>query len=151
MAETDQNSFYLLQRELLSCSTSLTYLILSLEGLETSVAFNMHRRPSNSSESPILPYPSPPLPTQTHHPSIIVPTLALVESVAGAAHYSGTNVDPDSIKRRRGSREKHSSHHENVEREHQRVLDDLHELYCCRPTSEIFDRTWRRDAVFEVG
>ncbi|KAJ2917231.1 hypothetical protein MD484_g3168, partial [Candolleomyces efflorescens] len=28
-------------------------------------------------------------------------------------------------------------------------MDDLKELYCCRPTREIFERSWRKDAIFE--
>jgi hypothetical protein len=80
-----------------------------------------------------------------------VPTPALVESVAGAAHYSGIQVDPDSLKRRRDSGERRLSQSGDVQGHHQRVLDDLKELYCCRPTPEIFDRTWNPDAVFEVS
>lgn len=30
-----------------------------------------------------------------------------------------------------------------------RIMADLKELYCCRPSKEIFERTWRPDAVFE--
>lgn len=30
------------------------------------------------------------------------------------------------------------------------LLSDLRELYGCRPSVEIFERSWRRDAVFEV-
>ncbi|KAH6918942.1 hypothetical protein BKA70DRAFT_1248725 [Coprinopsis sp. MPI-PUGE-AT-0042] len=33
--------------------------------------------------------------------------------------------------------------------DHQRVLDDLRELYCCRPTKEIIDRLFRKDVEFE--
>lgn len=29
------------------------------------------------------------------------------------------------------------------------VMNDLKELYCCRPSLEIFQRSWRNDAVFE--
>lgn len=32
-----------------------------------------------------------------------------------------------------------------------RIMVDLNELYCCRPSKEIFERTWRPDAVFEVS
>jgi len=28
-------------------------------------------------------------------------------------------------------------------------MEDLKELYCCRPRLEIFQRSWRQDAVFE--
>lgn len=30
-----------------------------------------------------------------------------------------------------------------------RIMADLKELYCCRPSEEIFERTWSPDAVFE--
>jgi hypothetical protein len=94
--------------------------------------------------------PSLNLPTITHHASINVPTPALVESVAGAAHYSGIKVDPGMLKRRHSSHERRMSHGE-VKADHERVLEDLKELYCLRPTWEIFDRTWRKDAVFEAS
>lgn len=32
-----------------------------------------------------------------------------------------------------------------------RIIADLNELYCCRPLKEIFERTWRPDAVLEVS
>jgi hypothetical protein len=32
-----------------------------------------------------------------------------------------------------------------------RIMADLKELYCCRPSKEIFERTWRPDAIFEVS
>ena len=27
----------------------------------------------------------------------------------------------------------------------------MEKLFCCRPTKEIFQRSWKEDAVFEVG
>ncbi|PPQ68965.1 hypothetical protein CVT24_000354 [Panaeolus cyanescens] len=121
----------------------------------SSVSAHRHRRShSRSSQSrPLSPRarsPSPPSPTQTFHPNplpIIIPTPALVESVAGAAHYSGAKVDSDSMLKHRRS----SSHHApgEITTNHRRVLDDLNELYCCRPTLDIFERSWNKDAVFE--
>lgn len=92
---------------------------------------------------------SPP-PSQKFHPPMhipSVPTPALLESVAGGAHYAGVNVEPGSVlKHRRSST---SRPHNVLKHDHIRVLDDLTELYCCRPTLEIFQRSWNKDAVFE--
>ncbi|EDR10915.1 uncharacterized protein LACBIDRAFT_315907 [Laccaria bicolor S238N-H82] len=94
---------------------------------------------------------SPSPPSQTFHPSILphsVPTPALVESVAGAAHYSGVRVDSDTQLKHHRTNSCHQSPAElNID--HRHVLDDLKELFCCRPTREIFDRSWNRDAVYE--
>ena len=105
-----------------------------------------HRRCSSSSSSSPRP-PSPP--SQTYYPSILsMPTPALVESAAGGAHYSGVKVDSEMLlKHRRNSSFKQ---HTEIEHYHQRILEDLTELYCCRPTQEIFERSWHRDAEFEV-
>jgi len=103
---------------------------------------------SSDASSDVPRPPSPGLPTQTHHSSILVPTPALVESVAGGAHYSGSKVDPEGLRRRHSSHDRRMSHGE-VKADHKRVMEDLNELYCGRPTREIFDRTWTKDAVFE--
>ncbi|KAF5324445.1 hypothetical protein D9611_004314 [Ephemerocybe angulata] len=108
--------------------------------------------------SPLLSPPprSPSPPSQTFHAASIlpsVPTPSLLESVAGAAHYSGVKLDPEAIaqKRRRRSLSAHraSEDGEVGSAAHQRVLDDLKELFCCRPTTEIFERSWRKDATFQ--
>jgi len=99
-----------------------------------------HRSPSSGSNSE---------PSQTHHHSLlptVMPTPALVESVAGAAHYSGGHVD--SMNRRHSSHD-HNDTHTEVKADHRRVLEDIRELYECRPTPEIFERSWHKDAVFE--
>ncbi len=104
---------------------------------------------SAHSSSPRSPSP----PSQTFHSSILphsIPTPALLESVAGAAHYSGVKVDPEALKHRRASMDRRSSANEPVKADHQRIMADLKELYCCRPTVEIFERSWNKDAVFEV-
>jgi hypothetical protein len=94
--------------------------------------------------------PSPPSPTMTYHANLVtIPTPALVESVAGAAHYSGARLDHETHKRRRSSHGTGDRHTE-LKPSHQRVLDDLNELFGCRPTLEIFERSWSKDAVFEV-
>jgi hypothetical protein len=108
---------------------------------------NMSIRP-HSPERPR----SPSNPTITYHPSLFpssIPTPALLESVAGGAHYSGVKIERDTAKIRRHSSGVRTSHIQ-IKGDHQRVLDDMNELYCCRPTREIFERRWRPDASFEV-
>ena len=109
-----------------------------------------HRSLSRESRSHRQATRSPSPPTQTFHPSILphlVPTPALVESVAGGAHYAGVRVDADSSVRHR--RSSTSQSHTVLKHDHQRILDDLTELYCCRPTLEIFERSWNPEAEFE--
>jgi len=89
-----------------------------------------------------------PLPTQTYHSPILSSSIlipALVESAAGGAHYAGVKVDGGSAMRHRRS----SSQQHYINHEHRRVLGDLTELYCCRPTLEIFERSWSSEAEFE--
>ncbi|EAU88187.2 hypothetical protein CC1G_03859 [Coprinopsis cinerea okayama7 len=107
------------------------------------------RSPSHTSTGPPPRSPSPP--SQIFHKSLSippVPTPALLESVAGAAHYSGVPVDGSTGKRRRRSSARPTDV-KNLKPDHQRVLDDLKELYCGRPSVEIFERSFRKDAVFE--
>jgi hypothetical protein len=110
-----------------------------------------HRSASRDSwSSKGLQSPSPP--SLTYHRSILpqsVPTPALVESVAGAAHYSGVRVDPDTLNRRHSSHDRRASHTQ-VKVDHDRAMADLKELYACKPTLEIFERSWSKDAVLEV-
>lgn len=97
-----------------------------------------------------------PGPTQTFHPHILprsVPTPALVESAASGAHYAGIKVDGGSQHRANNhEHQRRSSAHNDVElaADHGRVLEDLKEIFSCRATVEIFERSWRKDAVFEV-
>jgi len=76
-----------------------------------------------------------------------MPTPALVESAAGGAHYSGVKVDSEMLLKHR--RNCSFRQHTEIKHYHQRILEDLTELYCCRPTREIFERSWHRDAEFE--
>ncbi|KAJ7349481.1 hypothetical protein DFH08DRAFT_865497 [Mycena albidolilacea] len=102
-----------------------------------------HRSPSASSRASNEP-------SQTHHHSIlptIVPTPALVESVAGGAHYSGSNVEQP-LKHRNSSHDRPSSH-TDLKADHERVLTDIRSLYELHPDPEIFKRSWHPDAVFE--
>jgi len=95
--------------------------------------------------------PDSSLPSQIHHHSILpcsVPTPALVESVAGGAHYAGVRMDSDAILKQRRSSQDHYNHTE-IKHDHQRIMHDLQELYCCRPTLDIFERSWSKNAVFE--
>lgn len=90
-------------------------------------------------------------PSQTFHPPFLpFPTPVLLESVAGAAHYSGSCVNPDAVMKRRHSDPEQLEVHTELKCEHERVLNDLKELYCARPTMEIFHRSWMPDAIFEV-
>ncbi|KAJ6546459.1 hypothetical protein DFH09DRAFT_1040063 [Mycena vulgaris] len=113
------------------------------------MSFHHHRSPSQSTGHHRSPSSgSNNEPTQTHHHSLLptVPTPALVESVAGGAHYSGGNVEP--LKHRHSSHDRQDTHMD-VKTDHKRVLADIRELYECRPTAEIFERSWHKDAVFE--
>ncbi|RDB24005.1 hypothetical protein Hypma_008815 [Hypsizygus marmoreus] len=107
-----------------------------------------HRSLSQSSTTSRPRSPSPP--SLIYHPTIIpLPTPALVESVAGAAHYSGIKLDHEThLRQRRGSHDA-GDIHTQLKPSHRRVLEDLKELYCCRPTLEIFERSWTKDAEFE--
>jgi hypothetical protein len=69
--------------------------------------------------------------------------------VAGAAHYSGAKVNSGMGHQRRKSFTA-NERHTDLKEEHARVLKDLKELYCCRPTTEIFERSWTKDAIYEV-
>ncbi|KAF8061493.1 hypothetical protein FPV67DRAFT_1673130 [Lyophyllum atratum] len=103
-------------------------------------------RGSTSSNPPRSPSP----PSLTYHPTILpIPTPALVESVAGAAHYSGIKLEIEAPLKRRQSSHDAGDIFTELKPSHQRVLDDLKELYCCRPTLEIFERSWNKDAEFE--
>lgn len=110
-----------------------------------------HRRTTSRDSTASHPPRSPSPPTLTYHPTLLpIPTPALVESVAGAAHYSGSRIDPETaLKHRRSSHEAGDIHTE-LKPSHRRVLRDLKELYGCRPTLEIFERSWNKDAEFEV-
>ncbi|KAJ7134973.1 hypothetical protein C8R43DRAFT_1072814 [Mycena crocata] len=105
-----------------------------------------HRSPSAASAASNNEQPS-----QTHHHSLIptvLPTGGAVVGVAGGAHYSGSHVDPEPLKHRHSSHER-SQTHMDLKADHHRVLEDIRELYELRPTPEIFERSWHKDAVFE--
>jgi len=78
----------------------------------------------------------------------------IVNSVAGGAHYSGAPISDsesengDKIVAPPG---KPTLSLQGDDMIRDRIMADLKELYCCRPSKEIFERTWRPDAVFEVS
>lgn len=112
-----------------------------------------HHSQASSDAHSYPPPRSPSPPSITDHPQIfphVIPTTSLVESVAGAAHYSGAKVDSGMGHQRRKSFTANELH-TDLKEEHTRVLKDLTELYCCRPSAEIFERTWTKDAIFEVN
>lgn len=125
-----------------------SYLLTSQHSdiiLYAQMSNHHHRSPSASSRASNEP-------SQTHHHSIlptIVPTPALVESVAGGAHYSGSNVEQP-LKHRNSSHDRPSSH-TDLKADHERVLTDIRSLYELHPNPELFTRSWHPDAVFEVG
>ncbi|KAH0584263.1 hypothetical protein H2248_009812 [Termitomyces sp. 'cryptogamus'] len=114
-------------------------------------AMSKHRRTLSRGSATSNPPRSPSPPTLTyHHPPLLpIHTSALVESVAGGAHYSGAKFDNQSPLKRRRSSQDYGENHRQLKPEHRRVLNDLRELYECRPTVDIFERTWSPDAVFE--
>ncbi|KAF8892626.1 hypothetical protein BD779DRAFT_1670300 [Infundibulicybe gibba] len=110
------------------------------------------RHASRDSTASRLSHSSSP-PSQTHHYSLLprtLPTPALVESVAGGAHYSGSKVEHDTspLKQRRSSHDIHERH-TTLKAGHAQVIEDLQELYGCRPTIANFEKSWHRDALFE--
>lgn len=128
------------------------FLLRSVSCYPPNMRSPRHEASTNNHEYPPPRSPSPP--TLTYHPQIlpqVIPTPSLVESVAGAAHYSGVKVNSGSgIHHRRRSSTALEQHTE-LKEEHGYVMKDLVELYCCRPTPEIFERSWTKDATFEVN
>ncbi|GLB35319.1 putative NAD-binding protein [Lyophyllum shimeji] len=103
-------------------------------------------RGSTSSRSPRDQSP----PSLTYHPTILpLPTPSLVESVAGAAHYSGTKIESETPLKHRQDSHEAPDDHTQLKPGHQRALNDLRELYGGRPTLEILERSWHEDAEFE--
>ncbi|KAG2349369.1 hypothetical protein BDR05DRAFT_871625 [Suillus weaverae] len=94
---------------------------------------------ASDSASPTMIYHRPTL-------QIPLPISDIIYSAAGGAHYSGAPVseNDDQIVTSPG---KPIPPMDDTIRD--RIMADLKELYCCRPSKEIFERTWRLDAVFE--
>ncbi|KAL1742790.1 hypothetical protein HDZ31DRAFT_42449 [Schizophyllum fasciatum] len=91
--------------------------------------------------------PSPGRPCSTFHPSLIpVPTPSLVASAASGARYTGSKVHSS---HRASISHEHSEVHTELHADHERVLQDIKELYLGRPAPELFERSWNPQAVFE--
>ncbi|KAI6111504.1 hypothetical protein EV401DRAFT_1868388 [Pisolithus croceorrhizus] len=102
------------------------------------------------------PLSSSPRPTITYHhsPTLLpVPPPQIAHAAVGGAHYS-TMYTSQHARRRSSSgskpRRASQSARDVEESERQKIVDDLNELFCCRPSIDIFKRTWRHDAVFEA-
>jgi len=107
---------------------------------------------------------NPNFPTHTYHSSLLprsIPTSALLDSVAGGAHYSGV----ESVNERRRSlnrghsltahalgspRPRRQSNLPGAARaSHLAAMDDLKEMYEGHSTKEMIQKRWRKDAAFE--
>ncbi|KAI6006042.1 hypothetical protein EDD15DRAFT_2384668 [Pisolithus albus] len=102
-------------------------------------------QPSSSSPPPTITY--------HHSPTMLpIPPPQIAHAAVGGAHYSTMYTSQHSHRRASsGDRPRRASQSagEMEESERRRIVDDLNELFCCRPSIDIFKRTWRRDAVFE--
>jgi len=103
------------------------------------------------------------LPTQTYHTSLLprsIPTMAMLDSAVGGAHYSGV----ESVNERRRSMRRHSdvvnsptsspsARRQSVQAEpnpvHLTVLDDIKDMYEGYATKEMLQKRWRKDAEYE--
>ncbi|KAI9455601.1 hypothetical protein BJY52DRAFT_1385811, partial [Lactarius psammicola] len=127
--------------------------------------------PPLSPSSSLHPLPHPPspshytnLPTQIYHSSLLprsIPTPALLDSVAGGAHYSGV----ESVNERRRSLIRGHSHatcngqglghrrQSNIpgaaSASHLAAMDDLKEMYEGRATKEMMQKLWQKGAEYE--
>jgi len=72
-----------------------------------------------------------------------------MQALAGGAHFTAGS---ESLEQERELR-KVSSHLNasavKLEGKRRQVVEDVLELFCSRPTAEIFERSWRKDAIFE--
>ncbi|KAI6109890.1 hypothetical protein F5141DRAFT_1215345 [Pisolithus sp. B1] len=98
------------------------------------------------------PTSSSPRPTITYHhsPTLLpVPPPQIAHAAVGGAHYS-TMYTSQHARRRSSSggkpRRASQSARDVEDSERQKIVDDLNELFCCRPSIDIFKRTWRHDA-----
>jgi hypothetical protein len=130
----------------------LIYTLLALEPLDSyEVPAMTTSQETPSAHDTSLKSSDSASPTMTYHRQTLhipLPIPDIVYSAAGGAHYSGAPVseNDDEVVTSPG---KPSPPMDDTIRD--RVMADLKELYCCRPTKQIFERTWRPDAVFEVS
>lgn len=99
-------------------------------------------------------YVLPPLCVRIADLSITFDPWTLLFSALVAAHYSSTSQSPTrsthSLRRSSDAMSLDPNQPEvTLEGKRKQVLDDVSELFCSRPTIEIFKRSWRPDAVFE--
>ncbi|KIJ44359.1 hypothetical protein M422DRAFT_30497 [Sphaerobolus stellatus SS14] len=100
----------------------------------------------HTSDHPERP-PSPPTITRVHSPTVSIPTPGLLLSVAEGAHYSGLPRHSKSERRRASFGPGISE--ASLSRARRQVIEDVKELFSGHPSVKIFERSWRRDAVFE--
>ncbi|KAI0807259.1 hypothetical protein C8Q74DRAFT_1226773 [Fomes fomentarius] len=97
-----------------------------------------------------------PSPVITHHHSSSphpLPTRDLLGSIASGAHYSGSLQHPDDpplhARRWRARSRDRSTEDPEVQAYFKGVMDDLGQLYCCKPTFEVIHRRFRDNATIE--
>ncbi|KAI0713230.1 hypothetical protein C8Q76DRAFT_796215 [Earliella scabrosa] len=83
-----------------------------------------------------------------------LPIPDLLNSIASGAHYSGGYQEraadqPLHPKPWRARSRERSSDHPEVELRFKDVMDDLEQLYCCKPTPDIIQRRFRADATVD--
>ncbi|KAH7889779.1 hypothetical protein F5I97DRAFT_1924298 [Phlebopus sp. FC_14] len=88
----------------------------------------------------------------THHASTIPmpgpPKVA--HSAAGGAHYTGASITTAGTRRTElGEASRAPQPGKDGQTSRERIMNDLRELYCCRPTKAIFERTWHPEAMYE--
>jgi len=119
----------------------------SLSGGPIDSITTMMRRMSSSGSSHVTHPPGSP----THYTmgmGMSIPTSGLITSLPGAAHFSGGTSDiPQHEKFRPTFAD--GEDRTKLDPVRQQILDDTLKLFCGRPTLEIFERHWDRDAVLE--
>ncbi|KAI0721530.1 hypothetical protein C8T65DRAFT_630277 [Cerioporus squamosus] len=112
--------------------------------------------PATSSQTTGAPRSKSPSPTITyHHPHLPpFPTSDLLGSIASGAHYAGalqSHPDDPPLHARLWRARSHdrSGEDPSVESRYQEVMQDLENLYACKPTLEIIQRRFRADASLE--
>lgn len=83
----------------------------------------------------------------TNH-GLNMPTPGLISAMAGAAHFSSGTTDIPAHQKFRPTFAD-GEDRTKLDPVRQAILDDTLQLFCARPTLEIFERHWRMDAVFE--
>jgi len=105
----------------------------------------MMRRMSSSGSAS-----APHAPTSPGHLTMgmSIPTIGLITSLPGAAHFSGgTSEIPQHQKFRPTFAD--GEDRTKLDPVRQQILEDTLQLFCAHPTAEIFERHWLPDAIFE--